>query len=72
MWYLLELIANVCSVVREGKERRRLWAQRKTAKPSKKFESVQDVPKTENLKKSSAIKGMLSNDIVQLLAAREK
>ena len=68
----MELIVNVCRVVFEGKERRRFWAQRKTAKPSNGVESVQDVPETETQKESSGREGMLPNDIVQLLAAREK
>lgn len=59
-------------IVREGKERRRLWAQRKTPRPSKGDESVQDVMEAETEKESLGTEGMLPNDIVQLLAAREK
>ena len=62
-------------VVREGKERRRLWAQRKTPKPAQDddLESAQDDDaQTENPNEASGREGMLPNDIVQLLAAREK
>lgn len=60
-------------VVREGKERRRLWAQRKTPKPSQQeVESVQDVAMTENPNEPSGREGMLPTEIVELLAAREK
>lgn len=64
----------MCRVVREGKERRRLWAQKKTPGPSKKVESVQnqDVSETETPIEPSGREGMLPNEIVQLLASREK
>ncbi|XP_062102268.1 uncharacterized protein LOC133812333 [Humulus lupulus] len=66
---------NKARVARERKERRRLWAQRKTPKgpkPSQEVESVQDVPQTENPNEPSGREGMLPNEIVQVLAAREK
>ncbi|EXB37237.1 hypothetical protein L484_020296 [Morus notabilis] len=65
---------NKARVVREGKERRRLWAQRKTPRPSQKVESVhsQDVSETETPTESSGREGMLPNEIVQMLASREK
>ncbi|KAJ9170785.1 hypothetical protein P3X46_018864 [Hevea brasiliensis] len=63
---------NKTRIVREGKERRRLWAQRKTPRPSKGDESVQDVTETETEKEPLGTGGMLPNEIVQLLAAREK
>lgn len=65
---------NKARVVREGKERRRLWAQKKTPGPSKKVESVQsqDVSETETPIEPSGREGMLPNEIVQLLASREK
>ncbi|PON54077.1 UDP-N-acetylmuramoyl-L-alanyl-D-glutamate-2, 6-diaminopimelate ligase [Parasponia andersonii] len=63
---------NKARVAREGKERRRIWAQRKTPKPSKEAESVQDVAQTENPDEPSGRAGMLPDEIVQLLAAREK
>ncbi|XP_021905151.1 uncharacterized protein LOC110820082 [Carica papaya] len=57
-------------VIREGKARRRIWAQRKTPRPSGKDE-VQDVePETHEEPLSN--RGMLPSDIVELLAAREK
>ncbi|CAK7339471.1 unnamed protein product [Dovyalis caffra] len=65
-------------VVREAKEKRRQLAQRKTPKPSKVNESVQDVVETENETETETEKeylgtgGMLPSDIVQLLADREK
>ncbi|XP_048335979.2 uncharacterized protein LOC107424744 [Ziziphus jujuba] len=61
-------------VVREGKERRRQWAQRITPRPSQgqKVENVQDVTDSETQNESVGNKGMLPNDIVELLAAREK
>ncbi|KAL5752813.1 hypothetical protein ACOSP7_023004 [Xanthoceras sorbifolium] len=64
-------------VVREGKERRRLWAQRKTPRPSKggerkEGEGTQDVAEAEPEEESTANGGMLPSEIVELLAAREK
>ncbi|CAK9315204.1 unnamed protein product [Citrullus colocynthis] len=59
-------------VVREGKERRRLWAEKKTPRPSKKGEIVEDLaePCRDN---DQIIKlGMLPSNIVQLLVDREK
>ncbi|TXG59540.1 hypothetical protein EZV62_014113 [Acer yangbiense] len=68
---------NKARVVREGKERRRLWAQRKTPRSSKRGEDkqgegIQDVAETEPEKESTANVGMLPSDIVELLASREK
>ncbi|KAM6591545.1 hypothetical protein CsatA_014150 [Cannabis sativa] len=64
---------NKARVARERKERRRLWAQRKTPKkPSQKVESVQDVPQTEDPSEPNGREGMLPSEIVQVLAAREK
>ncbi|KAF5736098.1 hypothetical protein HS088_TW14G00232 [Tripterygium wilfordii] len=65
---------NKARVVREGKERRRQWAQKLTPRPSKgskEGESVQD-RETETEEQSLDGKGMLPHDIVELLAAREK
>ncbi|KAL7224031.1 hypothetical protein ACSBR1_025480 [Camellia fascicularis] len=59
-------------VVREGKERRRQWAQKKTPRRPRTKESIQDVVETETIEDSHDNKGMLPTDIVQLLAAREK
>ncbi|KAE8707069.1 putative kinase [Hibiscus syriacus] len=62
---------NKARVIREGKERRRLWAQRKTQRQSAKIENVQDV-ETETDEESLAKKGMLPTNIVEMLASREK
>lgn len=59
-------------VVREGKERRRLWAQKLTPRPSRKGESVQDAVEDETQQKSVGNEGMLPDDIVKVIAAREK
>ncbi|KAJ4714995.1 UDP-N-acetylmuramoyl-L-alanyl-D-glutamate--2, 6-diaminopimelate ligase [Melia azedarach] len=65
---------NKDRVRREGKERRRLWAQRKTPRPAKGDEDIQNVaeaePEPEN--ESLGTAGMLPSDIVEMLAAREK
>uniref|UniRef100_A0A5B7B5V2 Uncharacterized protein n=1 Tax=Davidia involucrata TaxID=16924 RepID=A0A5B7B5V2_DAVIN len=63
---------NKARVVREGKERRRQWAQKKTPRPSRGDESIQNVIETEAHKEPQENSGMLPNDIVELLAAREK
>ncbi|KAK1588419.1 hypothetical protein Q3G72_023124 [Acer saccharum] len=68
---------NKARVIREGKERRRLWAQRKTPRSSKRGEGkqgegIQDIAETEPEKESTANVGMLPSDIVELLASREK
>uniref|UniRef100_A0A5B7B5C9 Uncharacterized protein n=1 Tax=Davidia involucrata TaxID=16924 RepID=A0A5B7B5C9_DAVIN len=62
---------NKTRVVREGKERRRQWAEKKTPRPSQKDESIQDVIETDT-HESQDNRGMLPSDIVELLAAREK
>lgn len=59
-------------VVREGKERRRQWAQKLTPRPSKAKESSQDISGTETQPESNGGSGLLPDDIVQMLAAREK
>lgn len=64
-----------CRVTREGKERRRLWAQRKTPRPSKKPKDDQEIAENgieEDGNESPERRGMLPNEIVNLLAAREK
>ncbi|XP_038901892.1 uncharacterized protein LOC120088571 [Benincasa hispida] len=60
-------------VVREGKERRRLWAEKKTPRPSKKGETVEDLaePPRDHHDQISKL-GMLPSNIVQLLVDREK
>ncbi|OWM66315.1 uncharacterized protein LOC116200900 [Punica granatum] len=66
---------NKARVKREGKERRRLWAQRKTPRASKVTEDVQEVGESGTDKDENEYlinKGMLPSDIVDMLAAREK
>eukprot|EP00261_Vitis_vinifera_P014512 XP_003632459.2 PREDICTED: uncharacterized protein LOC100855417 [Vitis vinifera] len=63
---------NKARVVREGKERRRQWAQRKTPRTSGGDENVQDVIENDTAQESMASGGMLPNNIVELLATREK
>ncbi|XVE87223.1 hypothetical protein DITRI_Ditri18aG0098900 [Diplodiscus trichospermus] len=63
---------NKARVVREGKERRRLWAQRKTPRQSARVENCQEDVETEADEDSQTKKGMLPADIVEMLASREK
>ncbi|KAL4369199.1 hypothetical protein GQ457_05G013200 [Hibiscus cannabinus] len=63
---------NKARVLREGKERRRLWAQRKTQRQSAKVENGQEDAEAEIDEESQAKKGMLPTDIVEMLASREK
>lgn len=59
-------------VVREGKERRRLWAQKLTPRPSKKDASSKDAVEDEKQQEFLGRDGMLPDDIVKVIAAREK
>lgn len=61
---------NKARVVREGKERRRQWAQKLTPRSSRPDKSMQNA--TEMPQESEDNKDMLPDDIVQVLAAREK
>ncbi|XP_030529681.1 uncharacterized protein LOC115740335 [Rhodamnia argentea] len=66
---------NKARVTREGKARRRLWAQRKTPRPSKRPIDGQEITENgteEDGNESLERRGMLPNEIVTLLAAREK
>ncbi|XP_068344946.1 uncharacterized protein [Pyrus communis] len=64
---------NKSRVVREAKERRRQWAQKKTPKKTPKPSvSVQDASEPEANQESLGNGGMLPSNIVELLAAREK
>ncbi|CAA0832318.1 Unknown protein [Striga hermonthica] len=65
---------NKARVVREVKERRRKWAKNLTPKPLPKKRSIKDETetKTETYEDSQGNNGMLPDDIVKLLAAREK
>ncbi|KAK2986489.1 hypothetical protein RJ640_012169 [Escallonia rubra] len=60
---------NKARVAREGKERRRQWAQKLTPRPSS---GDQGVTETERNEESENNGGMLPDDIVKLLAAQEK
>ncbi|XP_077222856.1 UDP-N-acetylmuramoyl-L-alanyl-D-glutamate-2, 6-diaminopimelate ligase isoform X2 [Tasmannia lanceolata] len=61
-------------VAREGKERRRHWAQRKTRKIKRHagHEGALEVSETEPHQETHDTEGMLPSSIVNLLAAREK
>ncbi|PIN19594.1 hypothetical protein CDL12_07719 [Handroanthus impetiginosus] len=61
---------NKARVVREGKERRRQWAQKLTPRPPRE-ENTKDETETESQEESQSNKGMLPEDIVKLIAARE-
>lgn len=64
---------NKARVVREGKERRRKWAQKITPRPSKAGEKSQDVSDSDPHQESNTTTaGFLPESIVQMLAAREK
>ncbi|KAJ8764439.1 hypothetical protein K2173_006179 [Erythroxylum novogranatense] len=63
---------SVNEVVRERKELNRLWAQRKTPRPSKGVENVKMDTEVGTEKDYLGPGDMLPDDIVQLLAAREK
>ncbi|KAE9466918.1 hypothetical protein C3L33_01179, partial [Rhododendron williamsianum] len=62
----------LCRIAREGKDRRRQWAQKKTPRKPPRAENILDVIEPESTKESQDNAGMLPNDIVKLLAAREK
>ncbi|XP_057768441.1 uncharacterized protein LOC130988576 [Salvia miltiorrhiza] len=61
---------NKARVVREVKERRRQWAQKLTPRPLPK--KIITEHETETKEESLVNKGMLPDDIVKLLAEREK
>ncbi|XP_052196794.1 uncharacterized protein LOC127804102 [Diospyros lotus] len=63
---------NKARVVREGKERRRQWAQKKTPRKPQSEEVVQEAVEIETNQEPHDNRGMLPNDIVKVLAAREK
>ncbi|TKY70522.1 hypothetical protein E2542_SST06812 [Spatholobus suberectus] len=63
---------NKARVVRERKERRRRWAQKITPRPSKAGEKSQDLSASEPQQESNTTSGFLPDNIVQMLAAREK
>ncbi|KAL3526717.1 hypothetical protein ACH5RR_011373 [Cinchona calisaya] len=63
---------NKARVVREGKERRKRWAQKLTPSLSREEESIEDVKLVETNQETYDNKGMLPDEIVELLAAHEK
>ncbi|KAF3334267.1 hypothetical protein FCM35_KLT20871 [Carex littledalei] len=70
---------NVMRVAKEGKERRRQWAQKRTvAKPEKKRDEeisstvTGDDHLEQEPEEKRVVPGMLPKDIVDILAAREK
>ncbi|KAL3833398.1 hypothetical protein ACJIZ3_008134 [Penstemon smallii] len=63
---------NKARVVREGKERRRQWAQKLTPRSLPKEKSTKDEAETETREEYQENKGMLPDDIVNFLATREK
>lgn len=66
------MLPCLCRIVREGKERRRLWAEKKTPRSSKKGEIVKDLSETPTDNDLVSKLGMLPSNLVQLLADREK
>ena len=58
-------------MAREGKERRRQWAQRK-AQPKSSKEHTAEIKEMEQQQEAPYIPGMLPSNIVEALAAREK
>ncbi|XP_042062973.1 uncharacterized protein LOC121806870 [Salvia splendens] len=63
---------NKARVVREGKERRRQWAQNLTPRSLPKKDITEHVMENETREESLVNKGMLPENIVKLLAEREK
>ncbi|CAI9752816.1 unnamed protein product [Fraxinus pennsylvanica] len=63
---------NKARVVREGKQRRKKWAEKLTPRPSRRDGSTKNKTKTKTDEESQDNKGMLPADIVQHIAANEK
>ncbi|GJN19203.1 hypothetical protein PR202_gb06450 [Eleusine coracana subsp. coracana] len=65
-----------CRATREGKERRKRWAQRKASSKSEKRSQrkVEDEESKQNeeSEETHTIPGMLPADVIEMLAAREK
>jgi len=65
-----------CRVTREGKERRKRWAQRRTSsKPDKQAPQEiedQDAHQGEENEETHTVPGMLPRSVIEMLAAREK
>ncbi|KAG2656554.1 uncharacterized protein LOC120677818 [Panicum virgatum] len=67
---------SVIRVTREGKERRKRWAQRRTSsKPDKQAPQEiedQDAHQGEENEETHTVPGMLPSSVIEMLAAREK
>ena len=63
---------NPGRVVREGKERRRQWAKNLTPRSLPKKDITEHEMENETREESLVNKGMLPDNIVKLLAEREK
>lgn len=65
-----------CRVTREGKERRKRWAQRRTSsKPDKQAPKAvenEDTKQSEENEETHTMHGMLPSSVIEILAAREK
>ena len=65
-----------CRVTREGKERRKRWAQRRaSSKPDKKAPKEvedEDTKQSEENEETNTMPGMLPTSVIEILAAREK
>ncbi|PWZ28574.1 hypothetical protein Zm00014a_001183 [Zea mays] len=60
-------------VTREGKERRKRWAQRRTSsKPDKKAPKEVEDEGTKQSEETDTMPGMLPTSVIEILAAREK
>ena len=65
-----------CRVTREGKERRKRWAKRRTSsKPDKQApQEIEDqyAHQSEENEETQTMPGMLPCNVIEMLAAREK
>lgn len=62
----------ICRVLREGKERRRKWAEKLTPRQPRVDKNIKEAEEIETPQQAPETKGMLPDDIVKLLAANEK
>ncbi|XP_062223867.1 uncharacterized protein LOC133922519 [Phragmites australis] len=67
---------SVIRATREGKERRKRWAQRRTSskpdKPAPQEVKDEDTKQNEGNEETYTMPGMLPNSVIEMLAAREK
>lgn len=70
------MCSGSCRATREGKERRKRWAQRKTSsKPKKQAQTEvkdEEIKQDEENEETHTIPGMLPSNVIEMLAAREK